>query len=565
MRRFLEFIFLSVLAINTSSCNRDEVLTADLPEIIIEGDGVYTVRVGDEVRLAPDYRNAENATFEWVIDDVVVCQERAYVHYAEAVGSLYVTLTVTTDAGSASKEMRIDILEPDIPIVDIAMEDAKVAVGFTKLMIANVRKTDEEPHIHWYENDQQVAEGESYLFEATTVGTYTIRVVAENSAGSSEDSVTLTVVDAEELAFIYEFDKKDLHIVEGRDLLILPSKVGPNEGVTYSWEVDGVKSDATKQYFVFCSNELGTHTLRATATLWDNGGNTELKHDFTIEVLEEGKYRRERNASSSTLFHTVLEYTPAPGQFIGDMKTAGFTGNELTATDATKYAYTRLINDNWVSLGAFGGYIIVDFDHSVANHSDYDFAIRGNSFDGSSEPGVVWVMQDENGNGKADDNWYELRGSETGQPRTYQNYMVTYYRPAGAAMAVVWTDNHGEGGSIDYLASFHDQLYYYPTWITEDSYTLHGTRLEARNYDRSGNGSMWVQPAYDWGYADNYSERDCVDAVNSFDISNAIDALGQSVKLDYIDFVKVQSAVQSKSGWLGELSTEVCSIWEITE
>jgi hypothetical protein len=143
--------------------------------------------------------------------------------------------------------------------------------------------------------------------------------------------------------------------------------------------------------------------------------------------------------------------------------------------------------------------------------------------------------------------------------------MVTYYRPAGAAMAVVWTDNHGGGGSIDYLASFHDQPYYYPTWITEDSYTLHGTRLEARNYDRSGNGSMWVQPAYDWGYADNYSERDCVDAVNSFDISNAIDALGKSVKLDYIDFVKVQSAVQSKSGWLGELSTEVCSIWEITE
>ena len=105
-----------MLAINTSSCNRDEVLTADLPEIIIEGDGVYTVRVGDEVRLAPDYRNADGATFEWVIDDVVVCQERAYVHYAEAVGSLYVTLTVTTDAGSASKEMPSTFLSPTSPL-----------------------------------------------------------------------------------------------------------------------------------------------------------------------------------------------------------------------------------------------------------------------------------------------------------------------------------------------------------------------------------------------------------------------------------------------------------------
>ena len=85
----------------------------------------------------------------------------------------------------------------------------------------------------------------------------------------------------------------------------------------------------------------------------------------------------------------------------------------------------------------------------------------------------------------------------------------------------------------------------------------------SRNYDRSGNGSMWVQPAYDWGYADNDSERDCADAVNSLDIDNAIDILGKPIKLEYIDFVKIQSAVQSKSGWLGELSTEVCNIVEI--
>nr|MBR2111157.1 cell surface protein [Alistipes sp.] len=73
------------------------------------------------------------------------------------------------------------------------------------------------------------------------------------------------------------------------------------------------------------------------------------------------------------------------------------------------------------------------------------------------------------------------------------------------------------------------------------------------------------QPAYDWGYADNASTKDCEDAVNSFDISNAIDAMGQSVELDYIDFVKVQSAVQAKSGWLGELSTEVCNFVEIVK
>ena len=43
------------------------------------------------------------------------------------------------------------------------------------------------------------------------------------------------------------------------------------------------------------------------------------------------------------------------------------------------------------------------------------FAIQGNAFDSSNEPGIVWVMQDVNGNGLPDDEWYELRGSETGE------------------------------------------------------------------------------------------------------------------------------------------------------
>lgn len=75
------------------------------------------------------------------------------------------------------------------------------------------------------------------------------------------------------------------------------------------------------------------------------------------------------------------------------------------------------------------------FDHSVYNKPDvssnggYDFSIIGNPFDGSSEPGIVYVMQDENGDGLPNDTWYELRGSETGKAETYQHYAVTYYRP----------------------------------------------------------------------------------------------------------------------------------------
>ena len=567
MRRFLEFIFLSVLAIITSSCNRDEVLTADLPEIIIEGDGIYSVAVGEEIRLAPDYRNADDATFEWRIGDDVVGTERAYVFVAEEAGEVYITITVTTDAGNDTEELRIDVTEPDTPAIDIAMENITVAVGYKQTITATVRKTEHECEIRWTVNDEEVAtDVESYEFEATEVGTYRIVATATNPHGEASDSVTIKVVTAEDLDLIYEFEATEYHITEGRTLIIRPSAINKSEGVTFLWILDGEEqgADTNMPHFLFNSSEVGTHTLEVKATTYINTP-IEVSHTFSVEVIEEGKYRRERTATSASVFSRVVEYLPAPGQFIGDTKTGGFTGEELTAEDARIYAEERLHQNNWVSLGAFGGSIVVAFDHSIANNDDYDFAIKGNSFDGSSEPGIVWVMQDENGNGLADDTWYELKGSETGKGSTYQDYEVTYYRPISSGMPVAWSDNKGGSGTIDYLSSFHNQPSYYPTWIGADSYTLRGTRLEARNYDKSGNGSMWVQPAYDWGYADNYSERDCVDAENSFDISNAIDILGKPIELEYIDFVKVQSAVQSKSGWLGELSTEVCNFVEIVK
>ena len=83
---------------------------------------------------------------------------------------------------------------------------------------------------------------------------------------------------------------------------------------------------------------------------------------------------------------------------------------------------------------------------------------------------------------------------------------------------------------------------------------------------------MWIQPPYDWGYADNYSSIDrlaegegseSTAMPNGFDISKAIDHRGESVELGFVDFVKVQTACNTSSGWLGENSTEVFGIYDI--
>ena len=323
------------------------------------------------------------------------------------------------------------------------------------------------------------------------------------------------------------------------DELHLAPRYENSDEATYSWSIEGVELSNEPTY-TFTAQSKGLTKILLTVS------NTSGSDSRTFSITTIDRFM-------------VYNYTPAPGQFIGDKNRGGFDGTETTYEDAIAYAESRLMDERFVSLGAFGGYIIVGFDRIVENRDGYDFSIGNNAFDGSSEPGVVWVMQDENGDGEPNDTWYELSGSETGKAETIQNYTITYYRPEASKMDVAWSDNMGDSGVVKYLEEFHNQDFYYPAWIEADSYTLRGTLLKSRSYDSSGNGSKWVNPAFEWGYADNASTIDNLNRENLFEISNAIDEQGNAVKLEYIDFIKVQSAIQQQCGRIGEVSTEVTS------
>ena len=261
------------------------------------------------------------------------------------------------------------------------------------------------------------------------------------------------------------------------------------------------------------------------------------------------------DAQSSKYQTKVLEYVPAPGQFINENKEYYATAEEARAN-----ALKTLNNENYVSLGGFGGYIVVGFDHSIAREvGGYDFYIKGNPFNNSSEPGIIYVMQDSNSNGLADDVWYELKGSDYNSASTIRDYEVTYYRPVGDNANVKWTDNKGGKGEIEYLESFHNQKTYYPTWITTETYTVKGTRLESRVFFNEKTKEYEMQN-FEWGYVDNFgSDYIAEKYLSGFKISNAVDATGNSVRLDYIDFIKVQASVNATAAHLGEVSTEVVS------
>lgn len=269
----------------------------------------------------------------------------------------------------------------------------------------------------------------------------------------------------------------------------------------------------------------------------------------------------------SAYANKVLAYCPAPGQFMNTSTTAyekGFSAEDVRrkAEEKLKDPYLCLL-----SLGGFGGSIVVGFDHTVPNISGaYDFKIYGNaSYDsfgtltgalgGSSEPGIVLVSKDVNGNGLADDEWYELKGSEYDSKHTIKDYAITYHRPASPLSSVKWTDNQGNTGYV-YRNETHTKNDYYPAWIEEDEMTFYGSRLKdnAVNEPRPGMPEHWVGYCYAYGYADNHpnDEKGAL-----FKIDWAVDKEGRAVKLDGIDFVKIYTAVNQYCGWMGEISTEV--------
>lgn len=567
MKRALEFLFLSVVVAIFSSCNIDEEVTTALPpEIILDSEmGIYTVKQGREIVIAPNYESAEGAYYRWTMEGRLLGTKPSLSFMREECGEYYVLLTVTTDGGSDSEEIRVDVVELEVPTVSIAGgKNHTVAIGTEVELNAAVRQTSLPTTLEWTLNRESVGNELRYSFKADAVGSYTISATATNEDGTHSDSVQIEVVRAEDMPFVWEFDRTAYHTIVGRKLLFAPSSVSDSENVVYTWQIGDGEAICGASSFIFTADAAGEYTVTAMATSEKSGKQTTITHKFTVTVYQKGEFYRAASSASKADWNKIYEYIPAPGQFINELKTGDFDGTQTTMEAAISYAEARLSAANWVSLGGFGGYLVVGFDHSIDNSADYDFGVIGNAFDGSSEAGIVWVMQDENGNGLPDDTWYELAGSETGKAETIQNYAITYYRPTGPQMPVQWTDNLGGSGEIDYLSQFHTQDYYYPLWITGDSYTLTGTRLEARNYDKSGNGSYWVQPHYDWGYADNFSPTDFVstDKANLFKISNAIDFECRPIHLDYIDFVKVQVGVNTKSGWLGEISTEVCGFYD---
>lgn len=286
----------------------------------------------------------------------------------------------------------------------------------------------------------------------------------------------------------------------------------------------------------------------------------------------------------------VIEYCPAPGQFINNLPSidAGMSQEERL-----KVCEEQLEDGNPVCLGAAGGYITLSLDQPIKNGKGSDLRILGNAFysqndpvygdatiGGNVEPGIVYA-----GVGASPETaqWYELAGSEYYTTQRH-NFKITYHKPTAETgdhslpysifdeyirFAASWTEPDGTPcDSTGYLMknSFHMQSYW-PQWEDKEEMTFHGSRLPDNAINYGGDGSdadnpqYWVTYRYasdSYGYADAAPNSD--DTYTTFDLDWAVDKNGNPVNLDHADFIRIQTGVLQQCGWTGETSTEIAGL-----
>ena len=305
----------------------------------------------------------------------------------------------------------------------------------------------------------------------------------------------------------------------------------------------------------------GLHSRRMEKTYYVLAESTTgRKLRFNVTV-----YQRDNAMDTPT---AVEEYLCLASQYTNNANNATGTYGTMPERALAGFPQSGTGMNMLVSLGNFGGYIIYRFDQLITNDPNHpygvDFVVRGNNYGtnhfGFYEPANVLVSQD----GKT---WYTLAGSDHYSNHAYWDYTITYSTSTvyggASGTAADWTDSMGYSGT-SYLYP-NKALYPLFPWTAENdtSITVTGTLLGGKGTTRNEIFDVAVPK---WGYADT-----CYNGLNPytgaeggevFDLDWAVDENGQPVKLDWVKYVKVQTASNVDGGGIGEKSTEVSAIYK---
>ena len=457
----------------------------------------------------------------------------------------YLLLLLTVFIASCSKDPLPDEGgDGPLPQITWVMSSGRFTIeaGETIQLVPDIDNLDETSSYVWTIEDKVVGHDNYYTFTSNEPGVYYVKLTVSNRYGKVDDEVKITVVEKEVVEYPeipehngWKFPWTEINVAQGRTIKVKAYMTGSNVEISE----------------VFTATVQGRHTV----TLRDEASGS--SQDFIINVCPpEGNFKRP--STGKAMVNRVYEYMPAPGHQVNGYIIVGESYPDNCTHEQACDSVMAHFSRKWsVSLGGQGGYLIAGFDHSVpAGGAPYDLCIKGNPFSYQSEPGIIWVSQDDNGDGLPNDKWFELAGSEYGTTNHTTEYAITYFHPEKAKSAIGWRDSNNDTGYIPYMSYWNPKPFYWQSWQKENEMTFFGSRLKDRSTYEKGISDI---PPYDWGYADNLG--DFIDGpagkMGYYKISNARTWDGKPADLQYIDFIKIQTAQTGSTPNLGEISTEV--------
>lgn len=373
-------------------------------------------------------------------------------------------------------------------------------------------------------------------------------------------------------------------------------------GVKFATYVDTVETLHDSLTTTANGADLFTLKIQSAGTVTITGGSSTITISFSAP-------KSDFPTSDST--PTALEgYLPI-GQYASGSGW-GSPYSDGTAAEGTTPKVVGAYSSTGISLGAAGGY--VEYEMNVTNSSTtpygVDFIVYGNAFNGNPEAASVKVYGTP-ADGTAP-GWYELAGSlyyadETvrGADLTYKkvtttddtfstagiwykvtkgNQMLRNWTKFNSNTAVTWWPEESEGylgtngvwGHADDVVVSTDQ-----TEITYKNVTLIRDTDTTADYtfgyaDITPNGSSYGEPINPYAaYTSGVTGGD------AYDISWAVNADGEPVRLSAISKIRVYTSAALKVSGSGELSTagnplfttpsifgetsaEVCGVYAVT-
>jgi hypothetical protein len=320
--------------------------------------------------------------------------------------------------------------------------------------------------------------------------------------------------------------------------------IDPN--IAYSWTVDGGGYDTG------VSHHGETFTFKPSATTFPAV--------YTVSVSVTGHNFITGLSDTKTAVTEVVCYSGT---------TTGAKTFQSPLKDFAPGQFTEQGTGHGWSLGAVLGYQV--WDAAKNGSAITSTKITGNAFSSWSEPGIVWVQPDDNGNGIPDETWYELLGSSGN--KVTRRYALSYIRDEQSAQAeenefgqiirtIYWTDQRGRVGiipggwpTVGDDKGIHGVA---GNWVVFTGTLLaaaDGLNLNVSSSSSLNTGSVPAARAAGGGpgYVDAYGGYDI------FYASDAVHADGTPAGLTGFRFVKVHTGIFEYGDAFGDRSTEIVS------